>query len=127
MRWPWVSRELAEQIEHRRADLAEEVRGLREAYQILLGRYEDALRSVRPREVALTPATLPAFVPERVRGVIAETVSAQANGDPRLAAYLHRRARELRRLNPQAPDDQIARELARWDSTEDEPKTRGAA
>src|SRR3990167_5357001 len=112
MRWPLVSREAydrAVEAEHR-AHLA--LATERERYDALLARYHDAVAP--PHVLAENGSTSSPNVP-RARSAVAEAIRAEAAGEPRLAAYLYKRARELRSLNPRATDEEIAGELARWD------------
>lgn len=107
MKWPWVSRETY-------AAAVREAETWRAEYRAMQSRYFDA---VTPRQPTLT-YTEPANEPVKKRpSPIAAAIKQESGGDPRLAGYLRKRARELR-AEGMVPAD-IAVELVRWQTTEE--------
>ena len=67
--------------------------------------------------VQLEHAPIPhVALPARKKSPISDVIKQESGGDPRLAGYLRKRARQLR-SEGKAPAD-IASELQRWSSTE---------
>ena len=55
----------------------------------------------------------------RRNGVAAAAIRQMAQGDTRLAEYLHKRKRELRREHPTMSDEGIVELLSVWETTEE--------
>jgi hypothetical protein len=92
MRLPWVSRAEMWRLEHR-------------ALQAAL--LTPAVQAVPEPPVRPTQSSL-----------VAETIHAESGGNPRLAAHFWKRVRELRREGKS--DGDIADQLSKWQSTEDD-------
>ena len=95
-------------------------------------RVQDALAQVAAERSALTDAyamidrlTTPPHQPvpqtpaEKDQSIIALTIRELAQGDTRMAQYLHQRKRELKAEHPRMSDDGIAALLAKFETSED--------
>lgn len=119
MRWPWQSREVANQIERRRVDVEERLRDLQAKYDALLKSHLAYLTPTTTTANGAVPSALPRE--PRPKSAIAAAIKQEAQGDGRLAAYLHKRARELKAEHPMMSDEGIALLLSTWESTEVPP------
>lgn len=105
--------------------LAEQVVAAERRYQMLLAAFTAVqTRTEHSPAVTVTPTgeILPVVPPPKPRSVITDVIRQEAQGDRRLTDHLRKRARELRAENPLWSDDQIAGELARWETADDDWK-----
>ena len=120
MRLPWISREAHEAV------IAEKDARIAE-YQKAVERAEGWATDWRAKyEAAIAPKPeqkQEPFVPTpREPSVIAMAIRQVAQGDTRLAAYLHARKRELKAEHPRMSDEGIAELLMTFETTEDVPE-----
>lgn len=106
--------------------LREQVAESERRYQTLLA----AFTAVQTRPEHSPPLTVtaegkvePLVTPPKPRDIIQETIRQESGGDRRMMEHLRKRARELRQENPLWSADQIAGELARWETADDELQT----
>jgi len=138
MRLPWVSRLAYDQMEAAWLHEIDNRANTQTRHDRLLTMYHElALRVTEPpkQTVDVKPAStaedaarlediarsaaMP-LVPvsdSRVRSVIAQTIKDEAAGNPKIAQWLHKRARELRAEN-KTPEE-IAAALRQWQTTEE--------
>lgn len=116
MNLPWQSREVANQIERRRVETEERLRDLQTKYDALLASHLAYLSPTQTTANGAVPAERP--LEPRPKSVIAAAIKQEAQGDGRLASYLHKRARELKAEHPGMSDDGIALMLGQWQTTE---------
>lgn len=73
----------------------------------------------RPTTLTTQPAPFVYTGPQKPEpSYLATVIRQEAAGDPRLAEYLHKRKRELKKEHPKWTDAEIGEELQRWDSSE---------
>lgn len=122
MIWPFVSREHYRLLEHnydQLARLAHEASAQR--YADLLEKYHDlAMRQgLWKSDIGPPVEPMPSNLPEprsTIPSVVAQAIKDEAEGDPKLARWLWKRARELRAENMKP--EEIAKELRHWLTTE---------
>ena len=142
MKLPWQSREIANQIERRRVDTAEQLaRRTAECAEWsrlcadATNRYDEMVRNYHAlldKYVALATRPLPQTIitreheplpeaPARELSVIDAVIRLEAKGDHRLARYFRARAKRLKDDHPHWTDQQVATELSRWETAEEMP------
>lgn len=108
MKWPWLSREAHEAV----------VKAKDEQIALLtamLAKPEPP--AVAPVEAADEPVPAVRLSP-REPNVIQQTIRDLAQGDTRMATYLHQRKRELKAEHPRMSDEGIAELLSVWETSE---------
>ncbi len=122
MKLPWVSREAFDALaaSEQRWQEGWTLSQIREgetkrAFDALLEKYH-AL--ARPPEVShIVPR---GTVEKSEPSIIAKTIREESGGDIRLAHYFRKRVTQLRRENPKMTDEEIAEQIATWESTDTE-------
>lgn len=96
-------------------------------YQTLLAAFT-AIQTHHAVPLTITPEgkVEPLMAPPKPRDIVQETIRQEAAGDRRMAEHLRKRARELRQEHPLWSPDQIAGELARWETADAELQAVGA-
>lgn len=121
MRLPFVSREQYDSLKSLFDAEREQFGTLQEKYdrlqQLVMERGLAPL-PVEPSPVGLSPMELSQMSEKPEPSPVAEAIKEQAQGDPRLARYLWGRARDLKEDGMRDPD--IAMELGKWVTSEDE-------
>lgn len=117
MKLPWISREAHEAV------LAEKEARIQDGKDALAQAnatadhwrtlYEEA---IRPKVEILSPPT--ATLSPKEPNIVLQTIRELAQGDQRMAGYLHKRKRELRREHPNISDDMLCVELQRWETSD---------
>jgi hypothetical protein len=127
MNLPWVSRLAFDVVVTNRAQLVTALA----ATDSVIAALRDDLTAERARNDALMEKyhalalpVLPVMATPVVRepakpSVIAQAIRDESVGDPRLAAFLRNRSRELKLDHPDWADEQIATELTKWETTAD--------
>jgi hypothetical protein len=126
MKFPWVSRETLEET--------------KAAYQKALDAQATEIENLKwelEHEHSLTASVIEKYaalanppvihnldVPRGTNGeksavsVITQAIRDESGGDQRLAAFLRKRSRDLKAEHPDWEDEQVAAELAKWETTE---------
>lgn len=113
MRWPWVSRLTFDLVFQHLERTNEALASEREHSRALARTLHEMAEVAQPFMVPVPP-----FPPPKEPSIIASAIHEMAEGDPRLAAYLHRRKRELRAEFPKMKDEGIAQMLMQWETSE---------
>ena len=122
-RWPWVARELVESeraaTDRLVAHFQKENERLAALVEALRGELAAVtLRATTPAPVATVNYEAPVREPDPDGDVIRAAIRDESAGDPRLAAYLRKRASELAARGDKTPR-QIADELRTWETVGD--------
>lgn len=107
----------------RNAVLTEELTELHAAYDALIDKHvalaeRMAEKMMAPTITTVEPSHALPEAPRRELSVVDAVIRQEARYDRRLAAYFRSRAKVLREDHPHWTDQQVATELARWETAE---------